>query len=118
MTSRVLARSRAAAATLAAAAIAVTGVGIAAPAAAAEPLPTDPGLRAPLLQITEVAPDTPNVNGADGYEFIEVYNASEAPIDFGDYTLAYLYTDNALTEPVTTSSTLWPAQQSDVTIPA
>lgn len=88
------------------------------PAGEPELLPTDPELRAPLLQITEIAPDTANVNGADAYEFIEVYNASEAPIDFGDYTLAYLYTDNALTEPVTTSSTLWPAQQSDVTIPA
>ncbi|OCG74729.1 lamin tail domain-containing protein [Microbacterium sediminis] len=88
------------------------------PAGEPEPLPTDPDLRAPLLQITEIAPDTTNVDGADGYEFIEVYNASEAPISFADYTLAYLYTDNALTEPVTTSSTLWPAQPADVTIAA
>ncbi|WP_261167023.1 lamin tail domain-containing protein [Microbacterium sp. Marseille-Q6965] len=88
------------------------------PDPAPQPLPADPNLRAPLLQITEVAPDTANVDGADAYEFVEVYNASDAPVDFGDYTLAYLYTDNALTEPVTTSSTLWPAQPSDVVIEA
>ncbi|WP_308211906.1 lamin tail domain-containing protein [Microbacterium sp. HD4P20] len=80
--------------------------------------PTDPELHAPLLQITEVAPDTANVGGGDGYEFIEVYNASDAPIDFDDYTLSYLYTDNALTGPVTLSSTLWPAEPGDVTIAA
>ncbi len=79
---------------------------------------TDPALAAPLLQITEIAPDTANVGGGDAYEFIEVYNASDAPIDFGDYTLSYLYTDNALSGPVTTSSTLWPAQPNEVTIAA
>ncbi|TQJ31306.1 lamin tail domain-containing protein [Microbacterium sp. SLBN-146] len=78
--------------------------------------PTDPALAAPLLQITELAPDTANVGGGDAYEFVEVYNASDAAIDFGDYTLSYLYTDNALGGPVTLSSTLWPAQPSDVTI--
>lgn len=80
--------------------------------------PTDPELHAPVLQITEVAPDTANMGGGDAYEFIEVYNASDAPVDFGDYTLSYLYTDNALAGPVTTSSTLWPAEPGDVTIAA
>ncbi len=80
--------------------------------------PTDPELRAPLLQITEVAPDTANVGGGDAFEFIEVYNASDAPVDFRDYTLSYLYTDNALSGPVTLSSTLWPAEPAAVTIEA
>lgn len=79
---------------------------------------TDPDLAAPLLQITEMAPDTANVGGSDGYEFVEVYNASDAPIDFGDYTLNYLHTDNALTDPVTTNAVQWPSTPSDVTIPA
>ena len=78
--------------------------------------PTDPALKAPLLQVTEVAPDTANLNGGDAWEFIEIYNASDAPIDFGDYTLNYLYTDNALTGPVTTNSTLWPATPRSVVI--
>lgn len=79
---------------------------------------TDPELtHAPILQITEVAPDTANVDGSDGYEFIEVYNASDQPVQWGDYVLDYLYTDNALTGPVTTSSTLWPSSPGDVVIP-
>ena len=80
--------------------------------------PTDPALAAPLLQITELAPDTANVEGADAYEFVEVFNASDAPVDFSDYTLSYLYTDNALTSPVTLNATLWPATPDDVVIPA
>ncbi|MFC0197138.1 cell wall protein, partial [Microbacterium arthrosphaerae] len=79
---------------------------------------TDPGLNAPLLQITEMAPDTANIGGGDAFEFIEVYNASDASIDFRDYTLSYLYTDNALSGPVTLSSTLWPAEPAAVTIEA
>ncbi|MFC8681643.1 metallophosphoesterase [Microbacterium ureisolvens] len=79
---------------------------------------TDPALRAPLLQITEAAPDTANVGGGDGFEYIEVYNASDAPVDFRDYTLSYLYTDNALSGPVTLSATLWPAEPAAVEIEA
>ncbi|MBO1902914.1 lamin tail domain-containing protein [Leucobacter weissii] len=78
--------------------------------------PTDPELDAPLLQITELAPDTANVSGSDAYEFVEVYNASDAPVSWGDYTLNYLYTDNDLTSPVATSSTLWPSVPADPVI--
>ncbi len=73
------------------------------------PKPTDPDATGPILQITEVAPDTANVAGSDAFEFIEVYNASDAPVGFGDYALSYLTTDNALTGPTTNASTLWPA---------
>lgn len=44
----------------------------------------------PLL-ITELVPDSTNVNGADGYEFIEVYNNSDSAINFKDYKLRYRY---------------------------
>lgn len=75
--------------------------------------PADPNLEAPILQITEVAPDTTNVDGADAYEFIEVYNGSDAPISFGDFTINYLYitADRAIT-----NSALWPAVPSDPVI--
>lgn len=71
--------------------------------------PTDPESDGPLLQITEVAPDTANVSGSDAFEYIEIYNASDAPVDFGDYVLNYLITDNDAVNPKTNSSTLWPA---------
>ena len=82
------------------------------------PKPTDPDAKGPILQITEVAPDTANVSGSDAFEFIEVYNASDAPVGFGDYTLSYLTTDNALTGPTTNASTLWPAGPGEPTIGA
>lgn len=75
--------------------------------------PTDPDLEAPILQVTEVAPDTANVGGGDAYEFVEVYNASDAPVDFADFTLNYLYIDaNA----VVTNQALWPSAPRDVVI--
>ena len=68
--------------------------------------PTDPDLDAPVLQVTEVAPDTANVAGADAYEFVELYNASESPVEFRDFTLSYLYIDANV---VTTNQSLSPA---------
>ncbi|WP_435772036.1 metallophosphoesterase [Nocardioides sp. SYSU DS0651] len=75
--------------------------------------PPDPSLDAPILQVTEVAPDTANVGGADGYEFIELYNGSDRPVSFRDFTINYLYIDASL---LTTNSTLWPAVPSDPVI--
>ncbi|SEB46293.1 3',5'-cyclic AMP phosphodiesterase CpdA [Nocardioides exalbidus] len=75
--------------------------------------PTDPSLKAPVLQVTEVAPDTANAGGGDAYEFVEVYNASDAPVQFRDFVLTYLYIDaNA----VTTNQALWPATPRDAVI--
>lgn len=45
----------------------------------------------PPLLITEITPDSTNVNGADGYEFIEVFNATDQPINFKDYMILYRY---------------------------
>ncbi|MBW8763229.1 MAG: lamin tail domain-containing protein [Microbacterium sp.] len=80
--------------------------------------PTDPDSDGPVLQITEVAPDTANVSGSDAYEFIEIYNAADAPVNFGDYVLSYLTTDNDLTNPKSNASTLWPASPGEPVIPA
>ncbi|NOV96748.1 metallophosphoesterase [Isoptericola halotolerans] len=77
------------------------------------PPPTDPGLDAPVLQITELAPDTANVGGADAYEFIEVYNASDAPVPFGEHSIDYLYLDGSHQ---VTNSTVWPATPHDPVI--
>ncbi len=49
---------------------------------------------APALVITEIMPDTANVGGSDGYEFIELYNNSNRDIDLKDYKLYYNYPDS------------------------
>ena len=88
--------------------------GVVAAAALAQPPfdpQPDPSVQTAPLQITELLPDSrTNVNGSDGYEFIEVYNATSSDIDFSDYSIDYLYPD-------TGASALWPATPSDVVIP-
>ncbi len=81
------------------------------PSASPTPSPSSspsgsPEVNTPILQITELAPNTANVNGADGYEFVEVYNATDKPINFADYTLAYLYPNADLTN---SQVALWPS---------
>ncbi|MFE5319214.1 FIMAH domain-containing protein [Paenibacillus sp. NPDC056579] len=55
------------------------------------------GSTTPHLLITELVPDTSNVNGADGYEFIEVYNNTDKPISFKDYKIIYRYLESEST---------------------
>lgn len=45
----------------------------------------------PPLLLTEVVPDSTNVDGSDGYEFIEVYNNSNQSIDLKGYKIHYRY---------------------------
>ena len=95
----------------------VTVATLAATLAGAGSASAAPATSAPL-QITEVIPDTANVKSADGtsadgYEYIEVYNSTDAAIDFGDYTLKYLYPLSATT---TSQTTLWPAEPANVVI--
>ncbi|WP_100332411.1 S-layer homology domain-containing protein [Bacillus xiapuensis] len=45
----------------------------------------------PALLITELVPNSANVNSKDGYEFIEIYNNSDQPVSLKDYTLLYRY---------------------------
>lgn len=65
------------------------------------------------LQITEVTPDSTNVGGSDGYEFIELYNATTAPISLADYELRYLYTNDGA---AISSTADWPLVPTDATI--
>ncbi|WP_378147154.1 metallophosphoesterase [Cnuibacter sp. UC19_7] len=82
------------------------------PAPAPGPQP-DPSLVTAPLQVTELLPDSSNVGSGDGYEFIEVYNATSTPVDFGDYTIRYLYPLEDLTN---SQTALWPAQPSNPVI--
>lgn len=84
------------------------------PVPTAEPTP-DPSIVTAPLQITEITPDTTNVGTGDGFEFIEVYNATSEPIDFSDYTLNYLY---PLADLTNRSTLRWPAVPANVVIPA
>lgn len=43
----------------------------------------------PLL-ITELVPNTANVDGSDAYEFFEIYNTSDAAIDLRQYHFIYV----------------------------
>ncbi|WP_347755689.1 lamin tail domain-containing protein [Agrococcus sp. ProA11] len=89
--------------------------GVVAPEALADPAfapQPDPAAVGAPLQITEILPDAAtNLNGSDGFEFIELYNASSEPIDFADYAINYVY-------PATGGETLWPATPGDIVIPA
>lgn len=67
----------------------------------------------PSLLITELVPDSANVNGADGYEFIEVYNNTDQDMNLKDYKLYYRYTDSGPEADV-----LWPTDKEDMLIPA
>ncbi|WP_226577629.1 lamin tail domain-containing protein [Halobacillus litoralis] len=67
----------------------------------------------PMLLITEVVPDSVNVNGLDGYEYIEVYNNSSKDIDFKDYKLRYRY---PMEGPA--ADLLWSPEQENVIIPS
>ncbi|MGO2933219.1 lamin tail domain-containing protein, partial [Microbacterium sp.] len=75
----------------------------------------DPAVVTAPLQVTEVLPDSTNVGGSDGFEFIEVYNATSEPIDFSDYSINYLY---PVDEHENTQTSRWAATPADVVIPA
>ena len=56
--------------------------------------PFDPS-KAPVLLVTELVPNTGNVPGTstDAYEYIEVYNNSDQPVNFKNYKIYYRYPD-------------------------
>lgn len=74
--------------------------------------------KVPELLITELVPDSTNVSGSDGYEFIEVYNNSQSTIDFSDYQIVYTYETTATAWPLTgtsvSASVYIPSKQSAV----
>ncbi|HZG83557.1 lamin tail domain-containing protein [Paenibacillus sp.] len=65
----------------------------------------------PLL-VTELVPDSTNVGSADGYEFIEVYNNTNEPINLEHYKIVYRYTDSGPEADV-----VWPTDREDLIIP-
>ncbi|WP_066304384.1 lamin tail domain-containing protein [Bacillus sp. FJAT-29814] len=68
--------------------------------------------KVPPFLVTEIVPDSTNVGTADGYEFIEVYNNSDKPINFKDYKIQYRYGEDPATDVV------WPSVPDQVVIPA
>jgi len=46
------------------------------------------------LLITELVPDSKNFNGADAYEFVEVYNNTKSALNFNDFYFYYNDKDN------------------------
>ncbi|MDR6554653.1 S-layer homology domain-containing protein [Paenibacillus qinlingensis] len=71
--------------------------------------PTD-FTKVPPLLITELVPDSTGTT--DEYEFIEVYNNSDKPVNYKDYQLLYRYTGTA------TPDLIWPADKEDIVIPS
>lgn len=63
-------------------------------AAVMEVTPAQGSGETPPLLITEIVPDSTNYSGADAYEFIEVYNNTTQPIDFGEFYVLYRYPGN------------------------
>lgn len=74
-------------------------------------LPGADDAKAPQLLVTELVPDSANVGGADGYEFIEIYNNSDRDINLKDYKLMYRYTSSGPDADV-----VWPTDREDILI--
>ncbi|OMD44138.1 S-layer homology domain-containing protein [Paenibacillus odorifer] len=68
----------------------------------------------PKLLITELLPNSTNVKGtsSDAFEFIEVYNNTDAPIDFKNYKIYYRYPDKG-----NASDVKWPSTKESFVIP-
>ncbi len=68
--------------------------------------------KVPPLLITEIVPDSTDVNGEDGYEFIEIYNNTNQTIHFKDYKIQYRNGKNRGTDVV------WESVPDDFVIPS
>ncbi|MGE7614202.1 MULTISPECIES: S-layer homology domain-containing protein [unclassified Paenibacillus] len=78
-------------------------------------LPAFDSSNVPPLLITELLPNSTNVKGtsSDAFEFIEVYNNTDAPIDFKNYKIYYRYPDKG-----NASDVKWPSTKESFVIPA
>ena len=65
----------------------------------------------PELLITEILPDSKNIDGADAYEFIEVYNNSNREVNLKDYKIYYNYPDKG-----DSSDVLWVDINEDINV--
>jgi len=61
------------------------------------------------LMISGLVPDTDNVSGADAYEYVEIYNTSNAQVNLDDYDLHYSYG---------TTDTVWNIDQKGILLEA
>jgi hypothetical protein len=77
--------------------------------------PPQPVRYAPVLQISEIVANSPNAAGSDAYEYIEVRNASDAPLAWDDFAVKYLY---PLVDHTTVASVSWPTLTPGATIGA
>lgn len=75
--------------------------------------PTYDAQLVPPLLITEVVPDTTNVNSLDGYEFIEIYNNSNETINLADYKIRYRYPMEG-----PEADLIWPGEKEDIQLPS
>lgn len=69
--------------------------------------------KVPPLLVSEVVPDSANVGDMDGYEYIEIYNNTDQPVNFKDYIIRYRYTDSGPDDDL-----YWAADKRDVVIPS
>ncbi|RFU69653.1 lamin tail domain-containing protein [Bacillus sp. V59.32b] len=69
--------------------------------------------KVPPLLVTEIVPDSTNVGKLDGYEFIEIYNNSDKPVNFKDYKIQYRYPAEG-----PEADLVWPSDKEDVVIPS
>ncbi|OAB46176.1 S-layer homology domain-containing protein [Paenibacillus glacialis] len=78
-------------------------------------MPVFDSTKAPALLITELVPNTTNVptTSSDAYEFVEVYNNTDQPINFKNYKLYYRYPDNGIA-----SDVVWPSTKENFEIPS
>ncbi|USB33169.1 S-layer homology domain-containing protein [Paenibacillus sp. YPG26] len=78
-------------------------------------LPAFDPVKAPVLLVTKVVPNTTNVPGtsSDAYEFIEVYNNTDQPVDFNNYKVYYRYPDSGIQ-----ADAKWPSNKEQFIIPA
>lgn len=78
-------------------------------------LPVFDSNHVPPLLITELLPNSTNVKGtsSDAFEFIEVYNNTDAPVDFKNYKIYYRYPDKGIA-----SDVKWPSTKESFVIPA
>ncbi|MNO21515.1 Endo-1,4-beta-xylanase A precursor [compost metagenome] len=78
-------------------------------------LPAFDESKVPEILITEVVPNSTNVGttGSDAYEFVELYNNTDQPIQFKNYKLYYRYPDKGAAGDVK-----WPTTTTDFVIPS
>ncbi|OAH54566.1 MULTISPECIES: lamin tail domain-containing protein [Bacillaceae] len=67
----------------------------------------------PSLLVTELVPDSEDVNSLDGYEFIEVYNNTNEDVNLKDYKIRYRYPAEG-----SEADLIWKSDKEDVVLRA